>query len=215
MNNQNYKELSAPYVADIEKLSEGEIIKHLRATTPHAIECVNWSDYPYAPDVTLRIAHSERVLAIMFEVKEQNTKAITLDDNGPVWEDSCVEFFVRNPKGEGYFNFEMNCVGTLLAAKRKSREDAQHFSAEELAKVRHFGSLPHQQIDIQDGEWWMVELIPFETLGLEEAPEEISANFYKCGDKCEPMHFLSWSPIGLPQPNFHCPEFFGKVKLSR
>lgn len=213
-NNQNRKELTAPFISAIEMLSNEEVVTTLRSTEPHAIACINWSDYPYAPEVTLHIAHSERALALMFEVKEQNTKAVTLEDNGPVWEDSCVEFFVRDPRGEGYFNFELNCVGTLLAANRRSRTDANMFSAEKLASVRRFGSLPHERIDCRDGEWWIVEIIPFSLLGLEEAPEEISANFYKCGDKCEPMHFLSWSPIALPSPDFHCPDFFGTVKLS-
>ncbi|WP_262895053.1 carbohydrate-binding family 9-like protein, partial [Parabacteroides distasonis] len=26
-------------------------------------------------------------------------------------------------------------------------------------------------------------------------------------------HFVSWSPIDLPEPNFHCPEFFGEIYL--
>jgi hypothetical protein len=39
-------------------------------------------------------------------------------------------------------------------------------------------------------------------------------NLYKCGDKCDTPHFLSWSPIGLPQPDFHCPDFFGEIVLG-
>ncbi len=37
------------------------------------------------------------------------------------------------------------------------------------------------------------------------------ANFYKCGDKQHTPHFLSWNKIDLPEPCFHCPEFFGKI----
>jgi len=37
------------------------------------------------------------------------------------------------------------------------------------------------------------------------------ANFYKCGDKLQTPHFLSWAPIDLPKPKFHCPEFFGEL----
>ena len=34
---------------------------------------------------------------------------------------------------------------------------------------------------------------------------------YKCGDKLQTPHFLSWAPIDLPKPKFHCPEFFGEL----
>ena len=58
-------------------------------------------------------------------------------------------------------------------------------------------------------------MIPFSILGLDQAPESLIGNFYKCGDKCDQTHYLSWSPIGLLEPNFHCPEFFGKLNLVK
>ncbi|MBO5693265.1 MAG: hypothetical protein J6R74_04930 [Tidjanibacter sp.] len=212
------KSIKAPFVEGLEELSDERLVATLREVgTLGQIDSLNWAEYPYAPAVSCRIAHRDTAVAIMFEVRESTVKATTLDSNGPVWEDSCVEFFVANPKGEGYFNFEINCIGTALAAFRRSRSDAEHFSEEKIAKVRRFGSLPHATIDInEEGQsWWLVEVVPFELLGLEEAPDHIKANFYKCGDKCAQMHFLSWSPIALPQPNFHCPEFFGRVELAR
>lgn len=30
----------------------------------------------------------------------------------------------------------------------------------------------------------------------------------------ESPHFLSWAPIDLPNPMFHCPEFFGKLQFE-
>jgi hypothetical protein len=58
-----------------------------------------------------------------------------------------------------------------------------------------------------------MEVIPFESFGYLEKPESLRANIYKCGDKCDQPHFLSWSPIGLPNPDFHCPEWFGEIEL--
>ena len=40
------------------------------------------------------------------------------------------------------------------------------------------------------------------------------ANFYKCGDLLQTPHFLSWNPIQLPKPCFHCPEFFGNIHFG-
>lgn len=216
--NNNAKTTTAPFVEGLESLSDEQLVAALREVcTPNPIDSLNWAEYPYAPTVNFRIAHSHRAVTVMFEVEESNVKAVTLNSNGPVWEDSCVEFFVANPKGEGYFNFEINCIGTALAAFRRSRNDAVHFDQQKIDRIRRFGSLAHEPIDIvREGQkWWMVEVIPFELLGLEKAPDHLEANFYKCGDKCAQMHFLSWSPIALPQPNFHCPEFFGRVELTR
>ena len=47
-----------------------------------------------------------------------------------------------------------------------------------------------------------------------ETRDEIIANFYKCGDKLQTPHFLSWNPIDLEKPNFHCPEFFGMLRFK-
>ena len=43
----------------------------------------------------------------------------------------------------------------------------------------------------------------------------MKANFYKCGDKLQTPHFLSWNRIDLPSPNFHRPDFFGTLEFER
>ena len=180
------------------------------------VDCVNWEEFPYKPDVTVRLGYSSSALAILFEVEEDHVRAVTMEDCGPVWEDSCCEFFVADPAGDGYFNFEMNCAGTLLAAKRRSREDFEHLNESQLKEIRRFSSLPHAPIDsVGEGQkYWIAEVIPFSILGLNEAPMSIMANFYKCGDKCRKPHFLSMAPIDLPSPDFHCPEFFQEITFK-
>lgn len=215
-NRATKRSLEVRFIRNIEQLAENDLRLVLRdKVAPTPIDCVNWEEFPYAPRVEFRVAHSDNAFVVMFDVEESHLRAVAMESNGAVWEDSCVEFFVANPAGEGYFNFECNCAGTLLAAFRRSREDADHFDEEKIARVRRFGSLKHEPIDSRgEGQkWWMVEVIPFELLGLESAPKTLRANFYKCGDNCDQTHFLSWSPIALEKPNFHCPEFFGELKL--
>ena len=144
-------------------------------------------------------------------------RAVSLEANGPVWEDSCVEIFLSVPGKEGYYNFETNCIGTSLAAYRRSKTDADMFGPEQMEQIGTVASLAHEAIDIQkEGqEWSMLKIIPFSLLGLTEVPAMLKGNFYKCGDCCAQPHFLSWSPIGLPEPNFHCPDYFGEITLKQ
>ena len=207
--------IKAQYIAGVEALSDQVLYERFSALEKHEIACVNWSEFPYKPSVTFKMAYSEKAIAIMFEVSEDHVKAVTMENNGPVWEDSCVEFFVQAPDGKYYTNFEMNCAGTMLAALRTSRHDPEKFNAQQFEAVRRITSLPHEPIDsrAQGQSWWAIEVIPFEAFGYSEKPESLRANLYKCGDKCDQPHFLSWSPIGLPSPDFHCPEFFGEIIL--
>ena len=209
------KETDIRYIPQLEALSEEELVRTLRDAKEEKIECVNWNEYPYAPEVRLNAAFSDTHLALLYSVKEEHVLGTVLENNGPVWEDSCVETFIKDPVGEGYYNIEVNCIGTPLAAHRLSRTDFEHFGPEKMAEIRCFSSLGHEAADLKDGEWTVCELIPFELLGLDKAPESLETNFYKCGDNCRQPHYLSWSPIGLPSPNFHCPEYFGKINLIK
>ena len=211
------KNLSALYVPGIEKLPEQRILQTFRSIERHEVGYLNWNEYPYAPQVGFHLAFSDKVIALLWEVKEDHVRAVSLEDNGPVWEDSCVEFFVSDPDSPAYFNFEMNCIGTMLASRKMSRYDAGHFGPDKMHLIRNFGSLAHETIDIQgkDQEWWRVVLIPFSVIGLDEAPASLRCNFYKCGDNCAQTHYLSWAPIDTPAPDFHRPDFFGEVTLAR
>ena len=188
---------------------------HLEQFATDTIECVNWAEFPYKPSVRFYIAHNGKALLVRYEVEEVNTKAVCTTANGPVWEDSCVEFFVKAPGSPFYFNFETNCIGVGLSAKRRSRSDFAHFTPEQDAPVVRHSSLPAEPIDIQNGRWTLDLTIPFATLELDTIPEILEANLYKCGDATTPTHYVSWSPIGLEQPNFHCPEWFGQLILEK
>ena len=40
------------------------------------------------------------------------------------------------------------------------------------------------------------------------------ANLYKCGDKTSHPHWLTWSIIDKPKPDFHVPEYFGILEFQ-
>ncbi len=181
-----------------------------------SLSCVPWPDaFPYKPEVTVRVAHDADSLLVRFEVKEEGVRAVCLESNGPVWEDDCVEFFVKVPGSRYYFNFETNCLGVGLAAKRLSRSEFNHFDEEEMAKIVRRSSLECKPVDLEGRQTWSLELqIPFSVLDCGPKPAAFEANFYKCGDKTAVPHYTCWNPILLPEPDFHRPDFFGRLELE-
>ena len=69
---------------------------------PQPVACCNWPEqYPYAPEVSFRMFHTGAYLMLRFDVAERWTMARVTEDNGEVWTDSCVEFFIA-PDAAGF-----------------------------------------------------------------------------------------------------------------
>ena len=72
---------------------------------------------------------------------------------------------------------------------------------------------------IEPTTWHMALIIPTGTAFHSQIATldgaRMKANFYKCGDKLQTPHFLSWNRIDLPSPNFHRPDFFGTLEFER
>lgn len=186
-----------------------------------AIDCVNWSDYPYAPKVEFRMAYTDHALLLHYRVEEEAVRAEARMDNGRVWEDSCVEFF-SVPAADGiYYNMECNCVGRLLIGAGAEREGRSRAPQEVIDRVDRWCSLGREDFDLRPEPcaWQVALVIPVEAYFLHRITAtaelgKIRANFYKCGDRLPRPHFLSWNAIDLPKPDFHVPPFFGEVVLG-
>ena len=181
-----------------------------------AIDCVPWPEqFPLKPAVSARLAHSDTAIFIRFDVMEQGVRAVCTEANGPVWEDDCVEFFVKDPASDHYYNFENNCIGTGLVARRLSRDEFTFLDELSASRIVRRASLPCQPVNIDGPQAWCLEIeIPFEILDCPKKPEMLLGNFYKCGDKTNQAHFLCWNPIETEKPDFHRPEFFGRMILE-
>lgn len=188
--------------------------------TPCPVACNNWAaEYPYAPEVAFRMFHTGEKLYVRFEVGERYTMARVTEDQGCVWTDSCVEFFIA-PDDGGYYNFECTCIGKLLLAYRKERPDPTPAPDRVMASIVRIPSIGTEPFEEREGDnrWTMTLEIPATALFMHRFTTwkglSAAANLYKCGDDLSHPHFLSWQPIALPKPNFHCPEFFGQVKFN-
>lgn len=188
-----------------------------------SIDSLNWPlEYPYAPITILTAGHSQTTLYLDFFVRCNYLRAVNAEDNSPVHQDSCVEFFVAPKPGTRvpYINFEFNCIGTLSAALRRGRnEDVQPLSPEQLKRVLRHASCGTRPFNEIEGlfTWNLTVAIPLDLLGLNKDnpfPVTLYGNFYKCADLTESPHFLSWGPIKTETPDFHRPEFFLPITLA-
>ena len=181
------------------------------------IETVNWKEYPYQPSVKFRAAHIGHAVLLHYQVAEASVRAVATADDGRVWEDACVEFFLSPESNDFYYNLECNCVGKLLLHGGAAGTERPGASEEVLKSVKRWASLGTEPFEERVGEctWEVALVIPTSAIfrhSIESLDgKTMRANFYKCGDLLQTPHFLSWSPIDLPQPKFHCPEFFGEV----
>lgn len=220
------KTLNVPFVKGLGKLNPEQFKEAmLRDGACGDVDCLNWSaDYPEKPFCRFHIARCRKSLHILFQVSGIGIRGTELEDNGRSWEDSCCEFFLAPGDGT-YFNVETSCAGSILLARGEGRNGRVKLPAETVAGVKRWTSVAggdwnhHLESPLVCGEgeftWDICLSIPFCTFGLdgENLPEELAANFYKCGDLTSRPHYLSWSPIGTPGPDFHCPAWFGRLRF--
>lgn len=183
------------------------------------IDQVNWRDlYPGELPVNVRAAHDGEVLYLYYTIKGEAVSAQHRNDFDPVWKDSCVEFFMQRVGDIHYRNFECNILGALLAARHETRESAEQLT-EEVTSIFRFATINHHYLEGRELSDWSLYLeIPKKAMGFDTGESlsghKIRANFYKCGDETPEPHYISWSPINLPNPDFHVPHFFGLLEFA-
>lgn len=166
-------------------------------------------------------------LHLIFRVQDQFVRSIQTTLNSPVCNDSCVEFFVQPQEDKGYFNFEVNCGGTLLASYiencTRTETGFSKFSLLSQSTANRIGifhSMPSVvDPEIEEPTTWINQLfIPFDVLAeyvgeLGALPGQVwRANFYKCGGETSHPHWAAWAPV--PKLNFHDPASFGKLQFE-
>ena len=212
------KQLSIPEIVwDNPKVEELSVQFENFSVPSCLIDVINWEAYPYCPEVSFRIAHNSEAILLNYRINESDVKAVFDCDNGRVWEDSCVEFFISFNE-ESYYNIECNCIGKLLIAKGSGRERRVFLPEVLLKNVGRWSSLGELPIENHSGDWEISLVVPKEIFYQEKintfTSVKAKGNFYKCGDCLQTPHFLSWNPIQSETPDFHRPDFFGQLQFE-
>lgn len=163
----------------------------------------------------------------LFRVQDRYVRCVHRRYQDPVYNDSCVEFFVQPIDGKGYFNFEFNCGGTMLASyiEDPTRTGSSFrvftkLSKQESRQVLIYHSLPPMIEPEWDREtiWYLEFYIPFAVLEKYTGAVDINpgaiwrANLFKCADQTSHPHWAAWSEVDAL--NFHLPHCFGAIEFT-
>jgi len=178
------------------------------------VDKTNWGFTDYQPEVYATIMYDETGFDVEFVIKEKDPLREKTNHFDEVCEDSCVEFFVNfDPENsDKYINFEVNANGAMQASLRKDRYDYIDLTMSEI-----------ESLDITpkiEDEFWSVKYKISTELIKKHYPKfdintckYVTGNMQKCGDKQKAIHYMSLFVIGCEKPDFHRPEYFGKIEL--
>lgn len=181
------------------------------AHASNAIAHYPWKDSDCHPEARAYLAGSREGIHVLLCALEPEAYAETRVFGGPVYRDSCLEFFLQPDTDDPrYVNLECNVLGAMQIGCGPDR-------ARRILLERQPPEL-RLSVSRHEGRWWAVSYtVSFQflrgVLGRDTVVRrEMRGNFYKCAETVRP-HFGCWSPVAAPQPDFHRPECFGRILL--
>jgi hypothetical protein len=221
------------------KKQQMSAVYHVKKVSAPAAIDGNWNNGPWAntlpldvklymgnkpahqPKTQAKVLYDANAIYVMFRVEDRYVRAVA-GHQGNVCRDSCVEFFfiAGTDTAKGYFNFEMNCGGTMVFHHQiMPHVDSKQIAQADCDKIDIYHSLPTIiDPEIKEPTVWVVQYrLPFDILEhyakiVRPAPGVVwQANFYKCADATSHPHWLTWAKVNRPQPDFHVPDSFGEL----
>lgn len=195
---------------------------HWEAIYPLQINSFPWYHSGNKQLTEVKLAIQKDVLHIKVHALDKHSSAKILYNNGPVYNDSCFEFFLtpEDKLGDKYLNFEINCVGSIYMAYNYLGKATEATEAQ-INQVIIKTSLPKKQIKLptETDTFWTLDIqIPLRLI-RELYGEEISlkawhVNFYRCGGIIDNQYGM-WKEMSFEKPNFHLPRQFKKLPIDK
>jgi alpha-galactosidase len=161
-------------------------------------------------ETQVRVLWSEKALFLRFECRYRELFLFAdADPNGRrdhLWDRDVAEAFLQpNPAQEHYYReFEVSPNGMWI--------DLDIFP-EGLSDLK--SGMQRSAFLDEISHTWNAELaIPINVLTQQFDPTAIwRVNFYRVEGTKEPRAYLAWQPTHTPQPNFHVPSAFGRMRF--
>jgi alpha-galactosidase len=162
-------------------------------------------------ETQVRVLWSRQHLYLRFECRYR--ELFTFEDSDPsgrrdhLWDRDVAEAFLQpDPSREHFYReFEVSPNGMWI--------DLDIFPGG-LADLK--SGLRRSVSKDEKARTWAAELaIPIKSLTPNfDSAATWRANFYRVEGKREPRTYLAWQPTRTPQPNFHVPSAFGKLRFA-
>ncbi len=171
-----------------------------------------WPEYSPIPYRTeARLVHSDEGVTVRLSSTEWPLRALPREPNTEVCEDSCMEFFfIPSLEGREYINIEVNPFGIPHVGIGEGRMGRR------LLDISGEGLRIETSIRPKEG-WSLAVFIPYAFIDrcFGGHSDEWRVNFYKCGDLTVKEHYATWNKVETEAPDYHRPEFFGRLTLSQ
>ena len=160
---------------------------------------------------TVRVLWSQHDLYLRFECRYHDL--FVFSDSDPnhrrdrLWERDVAEAFLQaDPSRERYYReFEVSPNGMWI--------DLDVFPGG-IANL-HSGMKSSVALNEKAHTWFAELAIPIKALTAHfDHKSEWRVNFYRVEGRQEPRSYLAWQPTRTPEPNFHVPSAFGKMKFQ-
>lgn len=179
----------------------------------------------FHPSARAKMMYADENLYVIFRVQDRYIRCVTQNFNGPVSTDACVEFFFSpdTSSPDSYFNFEINCGGTALMGYHTiPHKNCKTVEVDDIKQIKIAHSLPELiDAEITEPVTWTIEyriplalLEKYANITRPKAGVTWKANFYKTASNSSNPHWITWSFVDNPTPNFHLPDFFGTLKFK-
>jgi alpha-galactosidase len=176
--------------------------------------CSDWQGKNAAPDrqTTVRALWSPSTLYLRFECRYRELNLFPdSDPNGrrdQLWDRDVAEAFLQpDPtQSHAYKEFEVSPNGMWI-----------DLDITPGAKPALNSGMTRSVFLDEKAHTWAAEVaIPIRSLTATFDPDAVwRVNFFRVEGKEEPRGYYAWQPTHTPQPNFHVPAAFGRMRFER
>ena len=196
-----------------------DIVLNAGATTPEwrkakpATFCQDWQGKSADPDrqTEVRVLWSPQTLFLRFECRYRELHVFQDSDaNGrrdQLWDRDVAEAFLQPDPSRPteYKEFEVSPNGFWIDLDIAPGQKPDLKSGMQRSVV----------VDEKRRTWTAELAIPMKALTSKFDPTAIwRVNFYRVEGEVEPRGYYAWQPTGTPQPNFHVPNAFGRMRFA-
>jgi alpha-galactosidase len=205
-------QIVATHIDHEPKLGDSDLVNEWQSASPIAF-CFDWQGRNADPgrETQVRVLWSRHRLYLRFECRYR--ELFVFEDCDPsgrrdhLWDRDVAEAFLQPDPAQEHFyrEFEVSPNGMWVDLDIFPGGLADLKSGLQRSVVRNEKSRV----------WTAVLAIPMKSLTTRFDPAAIwRANFYRVEGRKEPRAYLAWQPTHTPQPNFHVPGAFGRLRFA-